>query len=352
MFKMWDGQVKYQGGVKGKKNISNSHVRVFNTNTMKFETSHVTDVMFSGEKECFEIIDEFGDKIKASGNHPFLTQFGWVEVKDLNKDLHCLVRKGGKGVSLVKHRCDDSDDVICRRDYKKSRESSLHCDLCGETESLEVDHIIRVKDGGSHDKDNLQLLCHNCHVTKDADKVDVTGGGAKFVNIESIVSVGVQKVYDISVEGHHNFIGNGFVVHNSWNEMSRRYKDGDVDCFVPEVLFHRPEDLHKGSAEPFEGEADSRLKNAIAKFYEESVSFYNELLDSGLAPEQARFVLPQGMETSWVWTGSLYGWADLCRQRLSTHAQYEVRLFAHQIDEDMSKLFPISWEALKNANSS
>lgn len=138
----------------------------------------------------------------------------------------------------------------------------------------------------------------------------------------------------------------------TWNEMSRRYKDGDVDCFVPEVLFHRPEDLHKGSAEPFEGEADSRLKNAIAKFYEESVSFYNELLDSGLAPEQARFVLPQGMETNWYWTGSLYGWADLCRQRLSTHAQYEVRLFAHQIDEEMSKLFPISWEALKNANSS
>ena len=138
----------------------------------------------------------------------------------------------------------------------------------------------------------------------------------------------------------------------SWNEMSRRYKDGDVDCFVPDTLFHRPEDLHKGSAEPFEGEADRRLKDAIAKFYEESVSFYNELLDSGLAPEQARFVLPQGMETNWYWTGSLYGWADLCRQRLSTHAQYEVRLFAHQIDEEMSKLFPISWEALKNANSS
>lgn len=133
----------------------------------------------------------------------------------------------------------------------------------------------------------------------------------------------------------------------SWNEMSRRYKDGNVECFLPDVLFHRPEDLHKGSAEPFEGESDKLLKGAIAKFYEEAVSFYDELLDSGLAPEQARFVLPQGMITEWVWTGSLYGWFELYRQRSSTHAQYEVRLFAAEIDKTMTELFPVAWAALK-----
>jgi len=36
-----------------------------------------------------------------------------------------------------------------------------------------------------------------------------------FVRIDSIESVGVETVYDIEVEGHHNFVADGFVVHNS-----------------------------------------------------------------------------------------------------------------------------------------
>lgn len=78
---------------------------------------------------------------------------------------------------------------------------------------------------------------------------------------------------------------------------------------------------------------------------------YEKLLESGVAPEQARFVLPQGMITEWVWTGSLYGWSEMCRQRLSDHAQYEVRLFAEQVDKEMSKIYPIAWEALKDAHT-
>ncbi|AVP40145.1 thymidylate synthase [Escherichia phage myPSH2311] len=80
--------------------------------------------------------------------------------------------------------------------------------------------------------------------------------------------------------------------------------------------------------------------------YEASLATYDKLIEF-IAPEQARFVLPQGMITEWVWTGSLYGWFELCRQRLSSHAQYEVRVFAKSVDEEMAKLYPISWAALK-----
>ena len=57
--------------------------------------------------------------------------------------------------------------------------------------------------------------------------------------------------------------------------------------------------------------------------------------------------LPQGMITRWIWTGSLYGWFEIYRQRSSEHAQYEVREFARLLDVEMSKLFPIAWQALK-----
>ena len=135
----------------------------------------------------------------------------------------------------------------------------------------------------------------------------------------------------------------------SWNEMSRRYKDGAVDIFIPEKLFKRPDNLHDGSGAEFE-EQDS-----LIEFYvnacNSAVASYEHLLDRGVAPEQARFVLPQGMITEWVWTGSLYGWSEVCRQRLSDHAQYEVRLFAQDIDKEMGKLFPISWEALRKTHA-
>ena len=57
-------------------------------------------------------------------------------------------------------------------------------------------------------------------------------------------------------------------------------------------------------------------------------------------------VLPQSMITEWIWTGSLYGWANLYRQRSSQHAQYEARLFAEEVNKIMSKLFPNTWAAL------
>ena len=59
-------------------------------------------------------------------------------------------------------------------------------------------------------------------------------------------------------------------------------------------------------------------------------------------------VLPQGMQTQWIWTGSLFGWANLYNQRSSEHAQYEANLFEEEVNKSMSELFPISWAALTN----
>lgn len=137
----------------------------------------------------------------------------------------------------------------------------------------------------------------------------------------------------------------------SWNEKSRRYKDGDVSCFMPETFFHRPENLHSGSGSEMESESADKVKAVFEAAYDGAVAAYQGLVEAGIAPEQARFLLPQGMITEWVWTGSLYGWADLYRQRSSDHAQYEVRLFAAEVDKVLSELYPISWEALKNGYS-
>lgn len=151
----------------------------------------------------------------------------------------------------------------------------------------------------------------------------------------------------------------------SWNERSMRYKDSVIDFFVPDMFRGRPDKLHDGSTEVDVSEKyawetyntydDDYTNITVAETYnlavEQSVAFYEALVEAGLAPEQARFILPQGMITRWVWTGSLYGWYSVYKQRSSEHAQYEVREFARQLDEQMSKLFPIAWQALKDSDS-
>jgi len=133
----------------------------------------------------------------------------------------------------------------------------------------------------------------------------------------------------------------------SWNEKSRRYKDGDVEIYIPSTLRKRPSDLHSGSDSAWEPEECIGTIDLIKAASRAAVQQYSDLLSRGVAPEQARFVLPQNMVTEWVWTGSLYGWFSLFKQRTTEHAQHEAQIFASKVDMLMKQYFPISWEALK-----
>jgi thymidylate synthase (FAD) len=73
---------------------------------------------------------------------------------------------------------------------------------------------------------------------------------------------------------------------------------------------------------------------------------YNELLTLGVAPEQARMVLPQSMYTTWVETGSLAYWARFYGLRAEAHAQVEIQQMAEMVSTIVAPLFPVSWAAL------
>jgi thymidylate synthase (FAD) len=77
---------------------------------------------------------------------------------------------------------------------------------------------------------------------------------------------------------------------------------------------------------------------------------YSFMLEKGIAPEQARMVLPQSMMTEWYWTGSLAAFARVVTQRLSEDAQYECRVIAEKIDQLLVNHEPISysWSCLTN----
>jgi thymidylate synthase (FAD) len=139
------------------------------------------------------------------------------------------------------------------------------------------------------------------------------------------------------------FVARQLVKHKflRWNEISRRYVDDEPEFYVPEVWRGRAEDKKQGSS------GEVKVPYMVPHEFNRSALYeYEALLESGVAPEQARMVLPQSTMTEWYWSGSLDAFADMCRLRCKDDTQYETRLVAQQIDKAMRDLYPVSWSAL------
>ncbi len=138
------------------------------------------------------------------------------------------------------------------------------------------------------------------------------------------------------------FVARQLVKHKflRWNEISRRYVDDDPEFYEPVVWRGRSADKKQGS----EGSVNILLDQEIQ--WHRQLSTYKSLLSEGVAPEQARMVLPQSMMTEWYWSGSLDAFADMCNLRCKPDTQAETRQVARQIDHKMIELFPVSWDAL------
>ena len=139
------------------------------------------------------------------------------------------------------------------------------------------------------------------------------------------------------------FVARQLVKHEymPWNEISRRYVDNEPEFYVPPVWRGRSEDKKQGSS----GEVKSNAN--VHYFNENALQIYKQLLDEGVCPEQARMVLPQSMMTEWYWSGSLFAFVKMCSLRCKDDTQAETRVVADAIDEEMERLYPISWEALR-----
>ncbi len=66
--------------------------------------------------------------------------------------------------------------------------------------------------------------------------------------------------------------------------------------------------------------------------YEECLREYNYLISQGVKKEDARFVLPEATYTELVVTGNFQAWLDFIKLRADTHAQWEIRQVAKEIN--------------------
>lgn len=131
----------------------------------------------------------------------------------------------------------------------------------------------------------------------------------------------------------------------SWSEESRRYITTEPEFFWPDKWRKRAENVKQGSSdEEFVG-ADEDNPITLA---EEMLSWYNRMIEQGMAPEQARMMLPQNMMITWVWTGTLLAWNHMIKERKAPTTQRETQEFARMVEQIMNDLYPVSMEALRS----
>lgn len=131
----------------------------------------------------------------------------------------------------------------------------------------------------------------------------------------------------------------------TYNEVSRRYVDEVPTMYRPDTWRKRPQgSVKQGSEGPHP--KNMQFSESAARYEASAIDLYEVMISEGVAPEQARMVLPQSMMTSYFVTGSLAAFARAFIQRVDASAQIEIQQLAKQWGRIVEPLFPNSWYAL------
>lgn len=148
--------------------------------------------------------------------------------------------------------------------------------------------------------------------------------------------------------------------HRTWsyNEISRRYTDTDMQFYVPET--YRTQHKSNRQASNIEDKInpqmdsypillESRLCSEAVEYHvQSSLGLYNDMIKKGIAREQARMILPQNLYTEYYATANLNNILKFIELRTHEGAQWEIQVLAEAMLEIISDLWPETVKAYKN----
>jgi len=266
--------------------------------------------------------------------------------------------------------------------------NGFRCVVCADTRDLETHHIDPVWNNPARGRDpeNLTTLCQRCHKTLHTRHlglifledhragVDLRGFWDRHADaapdrpereakppirrlwrgwsrIAKIEYVGEEMTYDLEVAGpYHNFVANGFVVHNSLNEISARYSQLPNEFYVPtpDRWQVQSKDNKQGSGATLPPELAATCAEELTAASDKAYADYEALLERGVAREIARATLPVNFYTEWYWKIDLHNLLHFLSLRMHHHAQYEIRVYADAIAEIVQDWVPHTWEAFSD----
>lgn len=194
-------------------------------------TSRIVDARSMGRKQTYKVIVGGQREIFATADHLFLTPHGYRPLGALRAGDEVVIERFGKREedlfdSEQYRRFGNVWRCQWQRNLRKVfLDENRPCARCGRRPlcqaSFHVHHKIPVHVAPERalDETNVEWLCRDCHYAEHADQSTYSRGGTYLYGavapILHVYPCRVEEVYDIEVEGpHHNFIANGFVVHN------------------------------------------------------------------------------------------------------------------------------------------
>lgn len=227
--------------------------------------------------------------------------------------------------------------------------ANYRCADCGSSTRLELHHV---KPVASHPelarvKENIQVLCKGCH-----DNLHGLAGHRRswrqksrgntltvhWSEVKSVEYLGAQMTYDMEVNHEsHNYVANGIVTHNS-----QRYQDASK---LP------PVELRQCRMQDAKNRQNS-LEDApegVARWWDETqqgvhsvaCAAYRQALEAGIAKEQARALLPEGLTPSRMYvSGTLRSWIHYIDLRTDAATQKEHRQIAEACKVLVAEQFP------------
>jgi recombination protein RecA len=229
----------------------------------------VKNAWFAGNKDVFEIVTECGYKIQATGEHKFLTTWGWKKLSDLVVGDSVYVERNKRPLKTKsKEKNKYKTKALKKHPYAAPKTetgyrvpyhrlvyeafvngisvgdfvSRVKCGDIGGLKFLDpAEFIIHHKDRNSlnNSLSNLQKVTKSEHFDihrfKCVKNLSIVPDTSKIVSIRSL---GVEKVYDIETEYPNNYLANGIVVHNSGKTslalsiVSECQKQGGVAIYI------------------------------------------------------------------------------------------------------------------------
>jgi len=133
-----------------------------------------------------------------------------------------------------------------------------------------------------------------------------------------------------------------------WNESSRRYITEKEEFYIPHTDQWRstPENRKQGSGEALPMDIGAKHLQRLRASVNRGINDYEDALRDGVAPEQARLLLPAyAMYVRWRWTASLNALLHFISLRTDVHSQYEIRQYADVVNEIVKEYYPITAKA-------
>ena len=302
----------WRGWSEGERDGSNArsriralNLRVLDESTNEFTTGHLEGILDKGVQPVYRMTLADGKSLTLTENHQVLTDEGWSTMREaVGLDGH------GFGAQLTRLARFVTNGTM----------------VLGQAHADQVGFAI---DLPAPDRRGWKLTGH---------PVEVVG----------IEYVGLRQTYDLCVEGPwHNFVANGVVVHNSFNEFSLRYAKATDDFYVPELDDVRTQVGKPGAYtfEPVDDDLARRTLDELRKVYDVAYETYTSLVEAGVARELARSVLPVGAYTEFYWTVNARSLMNFVSLRAAETAQREIRRYALAVEAFLAREMPVTYAA-------